>query len=325
MFKASKAELIVTLTNMSILVFGHLAPDTDSTCTPMVYAWYLTNVRKTPANAVVTGSINKEAEYVLKKFSLEKPEIISELKPDTDVVIIDTNNPQELLDGVNKTNILEIIDHHKLVGGLSTSEPLNMTLRKYGCVATVVWELIKNELPSDTPNWVYGFLMASITSDTLKLSSPTTTDNDRQALEELSQKSGLDIDEFAEELFSAKSDLTGMSAEDILLSDSKIFQMGSKKVRVAVLETAKPENIIALKEDLLKAMEAIKQKEGSDYLFFYAVDILNNSSELLVSTDEEKLRGGKAYDRTFEGDTLTLPGVVSRKKQMVPNLEKVIS
>lgn len=309
---------------MSIQVFGHLAPDTDSTCTPMVYSWFLNNVRKTPARAVVTGDINKEAAYVLKKFELETPELISELKPGIDVVIIDTNNPEELLPEINETNILEIIDHHKLVGGLSTSEPLNMTIRKYGCVATVVWEMIKDELPSDTPNWIYGFLMAAITSDTLKLTSPTTTENDKAALNQLAEKAGLTIDEYAEELFSAKSDLTGMSAEDILLSDSKVFQMGSKKVRVAVLETAKPENVLSMKGELLQAMTTLKQKEGSDYLFFYVVDILQNSSDLLAATDEEKQFAEQAYDTKFSGDTMSLPGVVSRKKQMVPNLEGVI-
>lgn len=309
---------------MSIQVFGHLAPDTDSTCTPMVYAWFLDTVRKTPARAVVTGGLNKEAEYVLKKFGMDHPELISELAEGSDVVIIDTNNPEELLPGIHNTNTLEIIDHHKLVGGLSTSEPLNMTIRKYGCVATVVWELIKDEVPMDAPNWVYGFLMASILSDTLKLTSPTTTENDRVALQELAARAKLDVNEYAEELFSAKSDLTGMSAEDILLSDSKVFQMGTKKVRVAVLETAKPENVLSMKDDLISAMNSLKQKEGSDYLFFYAVDILNNSAEMMVSTEEEKQLGGKAHNTVFNGGTLSLPGVVSRKKQMVPNLEKVI-
>jgi manganese-dependent inorganic pyrophosphatase len=310
---------------MSIQVFGHLAPDTDSTCTPLVYAWYLTNILNTPAQAVITGEINKEAAYVLKKFELEKPKLITELQPSSEVVIIDTNNPEELLPGINETNILEIIDHHKLVGGLSTSEPLTMTIRKYGCVATLVWEMIKDELPSETPNWVYGLLMAAITSDTLKMTSPTTTENDRAALVELSGKSGLSIDEFAEELFSAKSDLTGMSAEDVILSDSKVFTMGSKKVRVAVLETAKPQNVLTMKEDILTAMNALKIKEGSDYLFFYIVNILENSSELLASTAEEKELAKKAHSANFEGETMKLPGVVSRKKQMVPKLEAVIA
>ena len=309
---------------MSIQVFGHLAPDTDSTCTPLVYAWFLSHVRQTPAEAVVTGEINKEAAYVLNKFSLDKPELIAEIQPKSEVIIIDTNNPEELLPGISETNILEVIDHHKLIGSLSTSEPLNMTIRKYGCVATLVWEMIRDELPSDTPNWVYGLLMAAITSDTLKLTSPTTTENDRKALSELSKKAGLSVDEFAEELFSAKSDLTGMTAEDILLSDSKIFNMGDKKVRVAVIETAKPENVLSMKDELLEAMNTLKTKEGSDYLFFYIVDILQNSSELITSTEEEKELAEKAHNAKFEKDAMKLPGVVSRKKQMVPNLESAI-
>jgi len=117
-----------------------------------------------------------------------------------------------------------------------------------------------------------------------------------------------------------------MSAEDILLSDSKVFQMGSKKVRVAVLETAKPENVLSMKDELIQAMTVLKQKEGSDYLFFYVVDILKNSSDLLTATDEEKQLAQQAHGGEFseDTDTMNLPGVVSRKKQMVPNLEGVI-
>ncbi len=309
---------------MSILVVGHLAPDTDSTCTPLVYAWFLNTVRKTPAEAVVTGEINKEASYVLKKFDIATPKLITNFEEGEEVVLIDTNNPEELLPSIKQANILEIIDHHKLVGGLSTSEPLNMTIRKYGCVATLVWEMIKHEIPSDTPKWVYGFLMSAIISDTLKLASPTTTKNDTSALSELSEKTGINIDEYAEELFSAKSDLSGMSAEDILLSDSKVLSLGSKKIRVSVVETVKPQNALSRKPELLEAMTILKQKESLDYLFFYVVNILTNSSDLLVVTDEEKQLAKQAHNSNFDGDTMSLPGVVSRKKQIIPNLEKVI-
>lgn len=312
---------------MSIKVFGHFSPDTDSTCTPIVYAWFLANIRNVEAEAVVTGEINKEAKFVLNKFQIPTPELITFLEPNSQVVIIDTNNPEELLSEIKNTNLLEIIDHHKLVGGLSTSEPLNMTLRKYGCSATIVWEQIKSELPEDSPFWIYALLLASILSDTLKLTSPTTTQNDKQAVSELSKKGNIDIDKYAEELFSAKSDLTGMSSKDILLADSKVFNMGSKKVRVSVLETAKPQNVLSLKEELLTAMRELKETDKLDYLFFYVVDILENSSILLTLTEEEKLLATKAHAVSSVEVTefLQLPGVVSRKKQIIPNLEKVIN
>lgn len=106
-----------------IKVIGHFPPDTDTVCSPIVYAWYLTNFKGMPAKAYRAGELNRETEYVLNRFGIEKPEIMNEIIEGDELIIMDTNNPDEILKGLEKAKILEIIDHHKLIGNISNSRP----------------------------------------------------------------------------------------------------------------------------------------------------------------------------------------------------------
>ncbi|MCA9383033.1 manganese-dependent inorganic pyrophosphatase [Candidatus Dojkabacteria bacterium] len=306
-------------------VMGHFPPDTDTTCSPIVYAWYLSNYKDTPAEAVIGGSLNKETTYVLNKFEVETPEIISELTENDQVFIIDTNNPEELLPGYDKATITGLIDHHKLTGGLSTPNPIPITIKIYGCSATIVWEEIRYEVKDEAPKWVFGLLLSCIISDTLKGASPTTSQDDIDAMNELAELAGLNLDEYADELFAAKSDLSGMSADDILLADSKSYEINGKMVRFSVLETAKPDNVVALREELITGINGLKEKDNTDFIFMFAIDIIKEEATAIVATDEEKEIISKAFDANYTGDTVILPGVVSRKKQIIPSIEPLIS
>lgn len=306
-------------------VMGHFPPDTDTTCSPIVYAWYLSNYKDTPAEAVIGGSLNKETTYVLNKFEVETPEIISELTENDQVFIIDTNNPEELLPGYDKATITGLIDHHKLTGGLSTPNPIPITIKIYGCSATIVWEEIRYEVKDEAPKWVFGLLLSCIISDTLKGASPTTSQDDIDAMNELAELAGLNLDEYADELFAAKSDLSGMSADDLLLADSKSYEINGKMVRFSVLETAKPDNVVALREELITGINGLKEKDNTDFIFMFAIDIIKEEATAIVATDEEKEIISKAFDANYTGDTVILPGVVSRKKQIIPSIEPLIS
>ncbi|MBU0976190.1 MAG: manganese-dependent inorganic pyrophosphatase [Patescibacteria group bacterium] len=308
-----------------IKIFGHKSPDTDSTCSPIVYAWYLSNKKNTEAEALRLGNINREAEYVLKKFEIETPKLLEKLEDDDKVIIIDTNNPKELPGNLEAVELIELIDHHKLAGGLSTSTPVKVTMRPIACSATIIWGIMKSEGNTDIPTNMAGLLVSAILSDTLKFTSPTTTEEDKQAAEELAKIAGIEIDIHAKEMFEAKSDLNGMKPKDILLSDSKIFELNGKKVRVSVLETTKPENAIAMKGDLLKGIDELKKEESLDFMFFFVVDILNSEAEVLIQSDSEKEIAEKAFDCKVEDNQANLPGVVSRKKQIIPELERVVS
>lgn len=309
-----------------VKVIGHKAPDTDTTLTPIVFAWYLKEHQDIDAKAYIApGILNKETEFLLDYFDIDTPEQIDAVEEGDKLIIIDTNNPEELVKGYEEAEILEIIDHHKLVGGLSTPEPINITIRAYGCTATIVWEMIAAEVGENAPKYIYGMLAACIISDTLKLTSPTTTEADEEALEELLELAGFEMEEFAQNMFAAKSSLEGMSGKDILLADSKVFELGGKKSRVAVLETALPETALAMQAEITSAIPELKQEEGLDYVFMFVVDILNESSTLLVATEEEEEIAEKAFDKDADDGKVELPGLVSRKKQFIPMLEQALS
>lgn len=306
-----------------IKVIGHINPDTDATCAPIAYAWYLKNSKGFGVEAYRTGELNKETLFVLEKFNIEVPEILESLSEGDEYYLLDTNNPEELLPGFEKAKLQGIIDHHKLFGGLSTESPIDVVIETVGCTSTIVYNIIKDE-NLDIPKEIAGLMLSAIISDTLNMTSPTTTEKDKVAIKELSEIAEVDSDEYASEMFSAKSDLTGMTARDILLGDSKLFNLGDQQVRVTVLETTKPSNAIDMTESILTEMETIKSEDSLAMMFFFVVDIINSEAHAIASTNEEKEFLEKSYDKKFDGEYLTLPGVVSRKKQIIPILESAI-
>ncbi len=303
-------------------VFGHKSPDTDAVCASIAYAWYLTQKGQT-ADAFVLGKLNRETDFVLKTAKVSVPSLLEALTEEDEVAIVDTNNPEELPEGIGKAKILSIVDHHKLAG-LTTESPLEIYMKPVGCTSTLIYQLMQNDgiLPSGE---IANLMVSAILSDTLKFTSPTTTEEDKKAAEDLAQIAQINIDKHVEAMFEAKSDLSGMSARDILLMDSKVFDFGNKKVRISSLETTKPENAKAMVSGMVSEMEKIREEENLHNVFFFIVDILTSSSVLLVSNDEARELAKKAFAKDFEGEFMSLPGVVSRKKQMAPALEKVVS
>jgi manganese-dependent inorganic pyrophosphatase len=192
---------------MTTLVFGHKSPDTDSTGSPILWAWYLNEVKGGDAEAVLLGEPNTEAAFLLSRWDLPKPRIIDDVADDQPVVIVDTNNPAELPANVNNADILTIIDHHKLVGGIETKGPIDITLRPLACTATVMVDLM-GEDAARMPDWAKATALTCILSDTLEFRSPTTTDHDRAVAEKLAADLGIDIPSYAAEMFAAKSDVS---------------------------------------------------------------------------------------------------------------------
>ena len=305
-----------------IKVFGHKSPDADATCAPISYAWFLKQ-KGQEAEAFVLGELNRETEFVLKTAGVEKPKLLEKLSEDDEVAIVDTNNPEELPDGINEASVKTIIDHHKL-GGLKTESPVEIYMKPVGCSSTLVYQIMKeNDI---TPSKeIATLLLSAILSDTLKFTSPTTTEDDTNAADTLAGICGLDMEKHSGAMFTAKSDLAGMSARDILMMDSKVFDFGGKKVRISVLETTKPENAKAKANEIKGEMEKVKSEEKLDAAYFFVVDIIKSSGELFAGTDEEQKFAESAFGSSFIGGYMNLPGVVSRKKQIVPAFEKVIS
>ncbi|WP_298973904.1 manganese-dependent inorganic pyrophosphatase [uncultured Roseobacter sp.] len=305
---------------MTTLVFGHKSPDTDSTGSPIIWAWYLNQIKGVDAKPVLLGEPNTEALFVLDRWSLDKPEIISEVAADTPVVIVDTNNPAELPDNINDADIQGIIDHHKLVGGLETKGPIDIRIEPLACTATIMWKMIGKDL-AQMPQSIQGAMLSCILSDTLEFRSPTTTNEDKAVAWDLAQALDVNISEYAAEMFAAKSDVSAFSEAELLRMDSKEYEVGGKQFRVSVLETTSPKMVLDRKDALMAAMPGVADEDGADQVLLFVVDILQEEATLMVPNDLVKSVAEKSFDASVDGDTVVLPGIMSRKKQIIPNLK----
>jgi len=305
---------------MSTLVFGHKSPDTDSTGSPIIWAWYLTNLRGDDAKAVLLGEPNTEAAYVLKHWGLDKPEIIADVTAGQNVVIVDTNNPAELPPSINDANIMAIIDHHMLVGGLKTKTPINVVMRPLACTATVMHDIMGEDV-AKLPRQIKGAMLSCILSDTLEFRSPTTTPHDRAVAEKLAADLGVSISDLASKMFEAKSDVSGFSDAELLRMDSKEYNVAGKEFRVSVLETTAPKIVLDRKDSLMRSMVGVAKEDGADQVLLFVVDILREEATLLVPNDLVKQLAEASFGVTVTGDTVVLPGVMSRKKQIIPALK----
>ncbi len=303
-----------------IQVFGHKAPDTDSTGSPLIWAWYLSDIRKTPAKAVLQGTPNTEALWMLGKWGVEMPEIIQDVAAGDQCVIVDTNNPAELPASLAQAEVLEIIDHHLLAGGITTRTPINVTIRPLACTATIMHDLIGEDLDR-APRWVKGMMLTCILSDTLEFRSPTTTPHDRWVAEKLAGDLDIAIPAYAAEMFAAKSDVSAFSDAALLRMDSKEYELGGKQLRVSVLETTAPQVLIDRKAALIAAMPGVAAEDGADEVLLFIVDILNERSTLLVPNDFVAKVAAASFGVRVDSDSVVLPGVVSRKKQIIPALK----
>ena len=305
---------------MTTLVFGHKSPDTDSTGSPIIWSWYLNEVKGEAAKPVLLGEPNTEAAFMLEHWGLEKPEIITDVEADAPVVIVDTNNPAELPASINSTDIRAIIDHHKLVGGLETKGPIDITVRPLACTATIMVDLMGKDFVK-MPEAIKGAALTCILSDTLAFRSPTTTPHDRAVAETLAADLGVDIPDFAVEMFAAKSDVSEFSDAELIRMDSKEYEVGGTKFRVSVLETTAPEIPLGRKDSLMASFKTVAAEDGVDEVLLFVVDILKEEATLLVPNDLVKTVAEKSFGAAVEGDLVVLPGVMSRKKQIIPNLK----
>ncbi len=302
----------------AIKVFGHKSPDTDTTCSAIVWAWYL-NATGQEAKPYMLGEPNKETAYVLKRWGAPQPEPLPVLTAEDSVVIVDTSNPQELPENISDVNVLAVIDHHKL-SGLVTKAPVTMHVRPVACTTTVMYDLM-GEKAKDMPEEIAGLMLSCVLSDTLEFRSPTTTPHDQEVAEKIAAQYGIDMHTLAGEMFTAKSNVSDFTDEQLLTLDSKKYEVAGKNLRISSLETTTPSTILARKEGLVAAIKEITAKEGVDDVLLFIVDILKEEATVLLHNDFVKKMIHASFGADVSGDTAVLPGVVSRKKQILPVLK----
>jgi manganese-dependent inorganic pyrophosphatase len=305
---------------MTTLVFGHKSPDTDSTGSPLIWAWYLKDVKGVDAKPVLLGQPNTEAAFMLQRWGFDMLDIIADVEDGQPCVVVDTNNPAELPANINGADVQAIIDHHKLVGGLETRGPIDITIRPLACTATIMYDLMGDDA-ARMPDNIKGAALTCILSDTLEFRSPTTTDRDREVVAALAADLGVNVTEYAAEMFAAKSDVSEFSDAELIRMDSKEYEVDGTRFRVSVLETTAPEIPLNRKASLIETFKTVAAEDGVDEVLLFVVDILREEATLLVPNDLVKGVAEKSFGATVTGNSVVLPGIMSRKKQIIPNLK----
>jgi len=304
-----------------IKVFGHLSPDTDATCSAIIWSWYLNEHTTYDATAYVLGELNSETNFVLNRWKVATPALLEELTAGDEVAIVDTNNPQELPKNIKDTKLVQLLDHHKLVGGLETTTPVDITMRPLACTATVLYDQM-GTATDKLPDNIAGLMLSCIISDTLEFRSPTTTPHDKDVAEKLATRLGINITTYANEMFAAKSDVSSFTDAGLVKMDSKKYDVGDKNFRVSVLETTNPETILARKDGIIIAIKnCIAEEEDVDEVLFFIIDILKEEATVLTYNELTKRVIESSFGVTVSSETEVLPGIVSRKKQILPALK----
>ena len=304
-----------------IYIFGHKNPDTDSICSALVKERFNRKLGYEKCVARRLGNVNKETQYVLDYLGIEAPELIEKVEEGQEVILVDHNEFNQSVEGIEKAKIIGVIDHHR-IANFETSEPLYYNARPYGCTCTILYkEYAQRGLEISKEEAI---LMASaIVSDTLLLKSPTTTKHDVKALEELEKIAGIDIKEYGLEMLKAGTDLDDFTAEQLINLDAKSLDKDGTKFVIAQVNTVSIDDVLKRQEEIENEMKKAIEEKGLSLFVLAITDILNSNSEIIALGEKANVIE-PAFGKTLENNRAFLEGVVSRKKQLLPNIDKNI-
>ena len=304
----------------NILVFGHKNPDTDTIMSAIAMA-NLESKKGNNTKACRLGNINKETIFALEYFKQEEPELIENVAEGQEVILVDHNEFGQSIDGIENAKILRVVDHHK-IGDFKTSEPLYYTAMPVGCTATIIYGMYEQEKIDIEPK-IAGLMLSAIISDTLLFKSPTCTKQDIEVATKLAEIAKVDVNEYGLDMLKAGTDLSDFSPAELINIDSKPFTTNGVKYQVAQVNTASIEDVLKGKAELENAMEEFIKENSEDLFVLLITDILENNSQILVVGNRKDIVE-KAFEVKLEDNMAFLPGVVSRKKQVVPVIDKNI-
>lgn len=301
--------------NNKTLIFGHKNPDTDSILSSIVMA-NLENELGNEAIPVRLGKINKETEYVFKYLQIEKPEEISDIEDGQNVILVDHNECTQSANNISNANILKVVDHHTM--NFIAPYQLYYRAEPVGCTATVLYKMYK-EYDVEITKTIATLMISSIISDTLLFKSPTCTKEDKMIAEKLANIAELDLEVYGKELLKAGTDISEFTPEEVINIDSKLFEKGNKKFKIAQINTADLDDVFKNKAYFETAINNEIKNENLDLYVFAATDILNSNSKIITLGNDADIVE-KAYGVTLDDHTAMLENVVSRKKQMLPKI-----
>ncbi len=299
-----------------ILVFGHKSPDTDAICSSIVMA----NLQKILRGAEVIpcrlGEVNEETKYALKYFKVEEPTLIEKVEEGQRVIMVDHNEFSQTVEGIENAKIDTVVDHHR-INNFCTSEPLYYFAQPVGCTSTILYELYKLNNIEIEPK-IAGLMLSAIVSDTLLLKSPTTTIKDKKALEELAKIANVDVNTYGLEMLKAGTNLDKYTEKELITLDAKKVEKEDLKYMVAQVNTVNIPDVLKRKEKIEEEIEKQISEKKLNLFVFVITDIVNSNSEAIVLGNRTDLIS-KKYE--IKDNIAVMPGVVSRKKQILPLIE----
>lgn len=302
-----------------IIVFGHKNPDTDTICSSIVMADLQTKMRGEEVVPCRLGAINEETQYALNKFGVEAPQLIEKVEEGQTVILVDHNEFSQSVEGIEKAKIDSVVDHHR-INNFQTAEPLFYYAQPVGCTSTILYELcVLNHV--DIEPKMAGLMLSAIISDTLLLKSPTTTVKDEKAVEALAKIANVDANTYGLDLLKSGTNLDKYSEAELLNIDCKTIEKECFKYAIAQVNTVCIPDVLKRKAKIEDAInKKIKDKE-LDLFVFVITDIVNSNSEAIV-LGKRSYAISKEYE--LKDNIAVMPGVVSRKKQVLPLVEKNI-
>lgn len=309
----------------TIYVVGHKNPDTDSVASAIAYA-QLKNLEGKHATPLVSGKINKGTQLALKNFGVRSPKHshVADFSG-AKVILVDHNEEGQWAPGILKEKVTEVIDHHRVGEDFSTDRPIYVRVEPVGSTSTIICKMYK-EAEKIPEIHVAGLLLSAILTDTVMFNSPSTTEEDKQMAKWLNGFVKIDMKKHAEDIFVAKSDITGLSTLDLIKKDFKEFHFnGEVKFGITMFETMNLSEILAKKEELIEKMKSFKKKEKLSHLIFVIVDIKGKAGYILSASSKEEELISKVFSRKSQDRVIKIPGIISRKSQIVPVLEEHFS
>ena len=305
--------------NEPIYVVGHKEPDTDTVCSSIAYASLL-QALKYDAKAVLPGRLNAETKYALQKFGVPIPDSMDNALG-KQFVLVDHSLYSQSITGMPQAKVLAVLDHHTM-GDIKNNNPITYIAKPIGATASVVfYEFEAQKVKISQP--IAGLLLSAICSDTIGLKSPTTTEYDRLAVKKLLKLSKVkNLRAYSNELLEAGNIYSSLSPVELAHYDYKVYTVGTKRMGIGQLHSTNSEQLAALEKELVPFMQENFASFGVDMYFMMLTNLDTFTTKLLCFGDNSLATAQKSFGQ--KSDTIILPNAVSRKKQIVPPLQKAL-
>ncbi len=310
--------------NMSnkIYVIGHKSPDLDSVIGAISYANLKNKIENTDIyEPAIAGNLNEETKHVLIKTKLKMPVLLDDLR-EKKIIMVDHNEFSQAVSGIEKAEILEVLDHHKI--NFQYDYPISFKTAPLGASCSLVFKEYNKHSIVIKENLALAMLSAVLV-DTVITKSPTCTETDKEIIEDLASLANInDWKNYGIELFKIRSSVEKLKADEIIKSDFKEFNAKEGKIGIAQVETVDLSSFKDRKIELLKALNDLKEKENYHTVILFITDIIKEGSLFLISS-KEKEKIDQAFNVEFIDNTCYINGIISRKKQVVPKIKAVFN